>query len=354
MSAHASRARSVVVSMSLSRRTLDADVAPGHLEHQVRRLLATPLRVLLAGETGTGKNHLAELFRADAITRGKPFVEVNSANLPDELFEGEMFGARRGAFTGAQTDRAGLLERADDGTLFLNEVGELSMRGQAKLLMVLDGGLYRRLGESTDRRFHGRVISATNRILAEEVRADRFRADLHYRLAQVTLVVPPLRDCPHRITVLAGRFLAAAAAARGIELRFDRRALARLVDYRWPGNIRQLRGVVEATAWLAPADGWITLEAVIEQLDGASLPTTTSQGVELASSLRDKVDDLERCEIAKALHAVRGNKTHAAARLGLSLPGLRLKLRRLGLDRGTVAVSVTSDRDARLRPRPLR
>lgn len=318
--------------MSLSRVVTDTDIAVGEVEHLVRRLLATPLRVLLTGETGTGKNHLAELFRAEAAARGKPFVEVNSANLPDELFEGEMFGARRGAFTGAMNDRAGLLERASDGTLFLNEVGELSRTGQAKLLMVLDGGIYRRLGETVDRQFIGRVISATNRNLVEEVREHRFRADLHHRLAQVTVVVPPLRECSHRVAELADRFLLAAATARGIELRFDPRAMTHLVSYSWPGNIRQLRSLVEASAWLAPAHGRITLETVVEQLDGTSLPTTTSQGCHQSSSLRDKVDDLERREIVKALVAAAGNKTRAAETLGLSTPGLRLKLRRLGLE----------------------
>jgi len=322
----------VVVSMSLSRLVADTDIAVGEPEHSVRRLLATPLRVLLTGETGTGKNHLAELFRADAGARGKSFVEVNSANLPDDLFEGEMFGARRGAFTGALNDRAGLLERASGGTLFLNEVGELSMVAQAKLLMVLDGGLYRRLGETIDRQFHGRVISATNRNLGDDVREHRFRADLHYRLAQVTLVVPALRDRPHRIAHLAHQFLAASAAVRGIELRFEHRAMARLVGHPWPGNIRQLRSVVETVAWLAPVHGRITLEAVIEQLDGTSLPTAASQGSEPTSSLRDKVDDLERREIVRALVSAAGNKTRAAANLGLSAPGLRLKIRRLGLE----------------------
>jgi len=321
--------------MSLSRLVADkadSDVTVGELERLVRRLLATPLRVLLTGETGTGKNHLADLFRSDATARGKPFVEVNAANLPDELFEGELFGARRGAFTGALADRAGLLERAGGGILFLNEVGELSLAGQAKLLMVLDGGLYRRLGETIDRKFHGRVISATNRNLVDDVHEQRFRADLHHRLAQVTLVVPPLRERSHHIPRLANQFLQAAASTRGTELRFEPRAMARLVGHSWPGNIRQLRSVVETVAWLAPPGGQITLEAVIEQLDGTSLPTAASQGCKQPSSLRDKVDDLERREIVKALVAATGNKTHAAARLGLSVPGLRLKLRRLGLE----------------------
>jgi DNA-binding NtrC family response regulator len=318
------------------------------LEDRVRRLLPTPLRVHIAGETGTGKNHLAYLFREDTRARGVPFVEVNVANLPDELFEAELFGARRGAFTGAQADRPGVLERANGGVLFLNEVGELSAAGQAKLLTVLDGGLYRRLGDPTDRRFDGRVISATNRDLAAEVRAGRFRADLYYRLAQVVVVIPSLRERPRDIVRLAREFLVREAARRGVPLRFERDALRALRRAPWPGNVRQLRDVVETLAWLAPPGGRIdramldaSLNGPAELVAGGIQAATPSGGAphdgrglpgDAGRTLRQSVADVEREELIRALLATGGNKTRAARRLGISVVGLRLKLRRLGME----------------------
>jgi two-component system response regulator HupR/HoxA len=298
------------------------------VEGAVRRLFATPLRVLLRGETGSGKNHLAYLFRDLAAGAGKPFVEINVANLPDELVEGELFGCRRGAFTGAMADRAGVVERAEGGILFLNEVGELSPAAQTKLLTVLDTGLYRRLGDPVERRFSARVLSATNRDLPARVAAGEFREDLYYRLAQVTVVVPALRDIDGEAVRLARCFLDQLALERGRPLHFDARAIRRIDAYHWPGNVRQLKSVVETLAWLAPGDV-VTVHALDEQLREAR---TAGLPVIDGRYLRDRVDELERREIVKALVTTAGNKTHAAAKLGLSVVGLRLKLRRLGLE----------------------
>lgn len=337
--------------MSSKRLAVGEDSRDGYstgLESHIRRILPTPLRVHLTGETGTGKNHLAYLFREDARARGVPFVEINIANLPEELFEAELFGARRGAFTGASTDRPGVLELARGGVLFLNEVGELPAFGQAKLLTVLDGGLYRRLGDPSERRFEGRLLSATNRDLAAEVRAGRFRADLYFRLAQVVVVVPPLRERPRDIVRLAREFLEREAVRRGVPLHFDRDTLRALRRAPWPGNVRQLRDVVETLAWLAPPGGRIDRAMLLASLDGPAelvaggpRAATPSGGAPLfeqntpggtGRTLRQSVADVEREELVRALLATGGNKTRAARRLGISVVGLRLKLRRLGME----------------------
>jgi DNA-binding NtrC family response regulator len=298
------------------------------VDEAVGRLLDTPLRVHLWGETGSGKNHLAYRFRDHAAAAGRPFVEINVANLSDELLEGELFGCRRGAFTGAVTDRTGVLERAEGGILFLNEVGEMTPAGQAKLLTVLDTGLYRRLGDPVERRFTARVISATNRNLARCVRAGGFREDLYYRLAQVTIWVLSLRDRQGEAVRLARATLDRLALERGRALHFDARAIKRIEAYHWPGNIRQLKSVVETLAWLAPGNV-ITGHALEEQLRH---PGLDDDPVFDRRYLRERVDELERVEIEKALGATFGNKTQAAARLGLSVVGLRLKLKRLGFE----------------------
>ncbi|HEX7879681.1 MAG TPA: sigma 54-interacting transcriptional regulator [Candidatus Eisenbacteria bacterium] len=301
---------------------------PEWMEEAVGRLLDTPLRVHLWGETGSGKNHLAYRFRDHVMAAGRPFVEINVANLSDELLEGELFGCRRGAFTGAVADRAGVLERAEGGILFLNEVGELSAAGQAKLLTLLDTGLYRRLGDPTERRFTARVISATNRNLTRCVRAGAFREDLYYRLAQVRILVMSLRDREGEAVRMARAVLDRLAIERGRPLHFDSRAITRIEAYHWPGNIRQLKSVVETLAWLAPGN-LITGHALEEQIRQAGVDT---EALFDRSFLRERVDELERVEIEKALGATFGNKTQAAARLGLSVVGLRLKLKRLGFE----------------------
>lgn len=300
------------------------------------RLVPTPLRVHIFGETGTGKNHLAYLFRQHALAEGRPFVEVNAANLPETLFESELFGYRRGAFTGADRDAEGVLSRASGGILFLNEIGELPLPGQAKLLTVLDTGLFRRLGDPADRTFQARLLSATNRDLREAVQAGDFRGDLYFRLAQVTLEIPPLRWRPRDILPLVRHFLRSAvepphAGGRMRPPRLSGRAARRLVRHPWPGNARELRDVVETLVYLSAEDGRIheghvdaLLSNRLESLDGSGAGT---QG----RTLRDSVDRLERSEILRALICAGGNKTVAARVLGLSIPGLRLKLRRLAL-----------------------
>ncbi len=302
------------------------------LRRTIARLLPTPLRVHITGETGTGKNHLAYRFRSHAEEHGKPFVEINVANLPDTLFEGELFGHRRGAFTGAQSDREGVIERAQGGVLFLNEIGELPAAGQARLLTVLDTGAYRRLGDSAERRFAARVLSATNRDLRVLVTEGRFRADLYYRIAQVTIRIPPLRERRDEIEPLVRAFLAAAAEKRGRAITIERKALRLLTADPWPGNVRELRDCVETLAFLLPDHGRLRIRAPdVRDFRQACVWRGPGDAGPDREFLRDKIERLEREEILRALIRSAGNKTRAARDLGLSIPGLRLKLRRLGL-----------------------
>lgn len=258
-------------------------------------------------------------------------MEVNAANLPEALLESELFGYRRGAFTGADRDAEGVLSRASGGVLFLNEVGELPLPGQAKLLTVLDTGLFRRLGDPSDRAFQARLLSATNRDLREAVQSGDFRGDLYFRLAQVTLEIPPLRQRPRDIVPLVRHFLTQADGAQRLRVSLTGRAVRRLLRHPWPGNARELRDVVETLVYLSPPDGRIR-EAEVDALLSARPESIDSHaGGPSGHSLRESVDRLERREILRALIAAGGNKTVAARTLGLSVPGLRLKLRRLAL-----------------------
>jgi two-component system, NtrC family, response regulator HydG len=216
------------------------------------RLADANTHVLIVGETGTGKTALARAIHASGSRAGKPFVSVNCAALPEPLLESELFGHVRGAFTGATTGRDGLFEEAHDGTLLLDEIGEMSPALQAKLLHVLECGRVRAVGASKDRAIDVRVLAATHRDLRERVEAGLFREDLMYRLDVVTLEIPALRHRREDLPILAERFLAEARAkhAKSPVERFTPDAMAKLLDYSWPGNVRELAHVVERVVLL--------------------------------------------------------------------------------------------------------
>jgi len=218
------------------------------LRARVLRVAAAPFHVLVDGESGSGKELVARALHAAGPRRQRRLSTVNCAALSDELLEAELFGHARGAFTGAVRDRAGLFEEADGGTLFLDEVGELSLRAQAKLLRVIQDGEVRRVGECHARRVDVRLVAATNRVLAEEVEAGRFRADLRYRLEVVRIAVVPLRERPDDVAVLARAFWTDAAARTGTRAALHPGTLAALARYPWPGNVRELQNVIERIA----------------------------------------------------------------------------------------------------------
>jgi DNA-binding NtrC family response regulator len=283
--------------------------------------------VVITGESGTGKDVLARFLHARSQRADSPMIAVNCAALPETLFESEFFGHERGAFTGATSTKRGLIEAADSSTLFLDEVGEMPAQTQVKLLRFLEEGRFRRVGSTRDREADVRVIAATNRNLAEDVSAGRFRADLFYRLNVISLHVPPLRQRREDIPALTEHFLTL------FRERFNRPTLdlspearQRLSAYDWPGNVRELRNALERAAALAAADS-DTIEA--DQI----LPAFTSQSpggdtnISSFDSAPLTLDQLERQHILRVLEEQSGNRERAAAVLGISARTLYRKLR---------------------------
>ena len=278
-------------------------------------LLSTPARVLLQGETGVGKNLLAYMFRTFEIERGRPFVEVNCTSLPGDLVESELFGYVRGAFTGAAITKRGIFEDADGGTIFLNEIGELSERTQVKLLQVLDDGTYRRLGEVRSRQLNVRIVSATNKDLDAAVKAGWFRADLFYRLGQVVLSLPPLRERREDIPLLIRNYLDELCAREGRQVLFSEDALEYLVSLPWLGNVRELKHKIESIFLCAGRQDLLDRASLMPILyPGAGAPSDAYP----TRGLRGKVDMVKREEELAALSRNGGNRSRAALELGIT------------------------------------
>jgi DNA-binding NtrC family response regulator len=297
--------------------------------HDVRRAIAraadAPYPVMILGESGVGKELVARAVHRASVRRARSFCAVNCAALPDELLEAELFGHARGAFTGAAIDRRGLFEEADGGVLFLDEVGELSPRGQAKLLRVLQDGEVRRLGELAPRRVDVRVVAATNRVLEREVEAQRFRRDLLYRLDVIRIVVPPLRERVEDVPVLAGAFWQRAAERVGSRAELGDAALAALARHDWPGNVRELQNVIAALVVNAPRRGRVgapVVGAVLSQVVATACPVT----------LDEARRHFETRFIRAALARTGGHRGRAAAELGLTRQGLSKLMGRLGVE----------------------
>ena len=283
---------------------------------------AYPYPILIEGETGTGKELVARALHHGGPRRDRVFCAVNCAALSDELFEAELFGHARGAFTGAVSQRTGLFEEANRGTLFLDEVGELSPRAQAKLLRVVQEGEVRRLGENTTRRVDVRIMTATNRALEKEVAAGRFRQDLLFRLAVMRLRVPPLRARGEDIGLLATWFWRRALTRTGGCASLDPDCLAALGRYDWPGNVRELENVMLSLSVRAPRRGWLRSDMLPAEIVGAALV----DGTRLAEARMA----FDRRFVRAAPTRTGGRPGLAATELGISRQGLN-KMRRLGL-----------------------
>lgn len=293
------------------------------LRAAIARAAEAPYPVLVEGETGTGKELVARALHQLGPRRTQAFCAVNCAALTDDLFEAELFGHSRGAFTGAVSDRAGLIEAADRGTLFLDEVGELSARAQAKLLRVVQEGEIRRVGENVVRRVDVRLLAATNRDLAAEVAAGRFRQDLLFRLAVVCLAIPPLRDRSGDVELLAGHFWSRELVRAGKRATLDPQALAALGRYHWPGNVRELQNVTARLLVAAPRRGSVGLPALPAAIrDCADIPPAT---------LADARLTFERRFVRAALDRNGGRPGAAARELGLSRQGLAKLIKRLSV-----------------------
>jgi len=280
--------------------------------------------VLLQGESGTGKELFARAIHLQSPRRSEAFVAVNCGAIPEALLESELFGHAKGAFTGADRARRGLFVEADAGTLFLDEVGELPLPLQVKLLRVLQEEEVRPLGESKSRSIDVRVIAATARDLEAEVAAGRFREDLFYRLNVLRVAVPPLRERSQDVPLLVDHFLAQFRSALGKPVRgIAEDAMQRLVAYRWPGNVRELENVIERAAILASGDQ-LTLRELPSNVAHPE-PAAPAEAGEL--SLRQARRAAEVEVIRRALRATRGNRTHAARLLGVSHRALLYKLK---------------------------
>ncbi|HSC81130.1 MAG TPA: nitric oxide reductase transcriptional regulator NorR [Chitinolyticbacter sp.] len=307
--------------------------------HELDIAAASDLPVLLLGETGSGKELLAHRVHQGSPRHGKPLIQVNCAALPEALAEDELFGHAKGAFSGANTERAGRIEAAHGGTLFLDEVGELPLTLQAKLLRTLQNGEIQRLGEDRPRRVNVRIVSATNRNLQQAVRDGRFRADLYHRLSVYPVPVLPLRERGNDVLLLAGRFLEINRARLGLRsLRLSPDAELALLGYDWPGNVRELEHVVSRAAIRLLGRGTAHHElAALDAatLDLAPLPSAEPQAPALpAPSSRgwhDTVEDFERSLLQARLEQAGGNWAAAARSLGIDASNLHKLARRLGL-----------------------
>ena len=295
---------------------------------QVGQVAATDASVLIAGESGTGKELIAEALHHNSHRRGQPFVKVNLGGISASLFESEMFGHRRGAFTDARADRVGRFELADGGTIFLDEIGELELASQVKLLRVLQDRTYEVLGDSRPRRLNLRVVAATNRNLAELVAQGRFREDLFYRLNLITLHLPALRERPHDIPLLARHFVAQLQATyQRPALRLGAAAVQWLQAQALPGNIRELKNLVERAALvsshdeLTPAD-FQAQPAALPPAPPAALPTPGTMTLEA----------LEEQMIRQSVAHYQGNLSQVARALGLSRGALYRRLDKFGIN----------------------
>ncbi|WP_095155156.1 sigma-54 dependent transcriptional regulator [Pseudomonas sp. Irchel 3E13] len=296
------------------------------LQAAVQRIAnSSATRILLLGESGTGKTLVAQALHANSARSAHPFIEVNCAALPEQLIEAELFGSEKGSYTGAHQKRVGLVTQAHNGTLFLDEIGELPLALQAKLLHFLENGSYRAVGASQASSADVRVVAATNRDLADDVRQGRFREDLFYRLNVITIDIPALRERGDDILLLARHFAARQAQeekAAPIELQAD--AAAALVRHRWPGNVRELKNLIERLTILLPG----------QAISAAQLPAHLHSSEPAPTSLSALDDQLERAErelVNDALSRSAGHKGLAADLLGISRHALKRRLQRLGL-----------------------
>jgi DNA-binding NtrC family response regulator len=289
----------------------------------IERAAKAPFAVLIEGESGVGKELAARAVHQLSVRRDRRFCDVNCAALPDDLLESELFGHVRGSFTGAVADKAGLFEDADGGTMFLDEISDLSPRGQAKLLRVLQQQEVRRVGETFSRRVDVRLVAAANRDMRVEAAQSRFRLDLLYRIDVIRIRMPALRERPEDIAVLAQHFWHSAAARVECRATLTHGVLSELARYHWPGNVRELQNVIAALAVAAPARGLVRPSLLPPAITGAV--SVTSRRLSEARA------QFERRCVEVALARASGNRSRAAAELGLSRQGLLKTMARLGL-----------------------
>jgi len=325
--------------------TLLADPVMVRLYELLRRLARSSLPVLVTGETGTGKENAAQAVHFFSARKEAPLIAINCAAIPENLFESELFGHVRGAFSGALADKIGRLEAASGGTVFLDEVGELPLATQAKLLRVLETGMISPVGSVRDRQIDCRVVAATNRDLEAEMRAGRFREDLYFRLAAATVTLPPLRERPGEMLLLAAHFLREACR----KLKREATAIGEptqklLLEHPFPGNVRELKNLMEYCA-ATVSEAHIMPWHLPPRFVAAGAALAPSKKVAPAApagdaappsltgfrSIADEVQELERQRMRAALQRTRGNQRQAAELIGMPLRTFVTKLKQYGL-----------------------
>ncbi|WP_370280864.1 sigma-54-dependent transcriptional regulator [Pontibacterium sp.] len=306
--------------------------------NQAGKIAPYDVSVLVTGPSGAGKELFARALHYNSLRADKPFVVENCGAMPDELLASELFGHKKGSFTGAITDHVGLFEQADGGTIFLDEIGEISPAFQVKLLRVLQEREVRRIGEHQRRKVNVRIVASTNRDLEEEVRAGRFRQDLYFRLAEVTLELPALERRTVDIPVLAKSFLDKAMQDFDKPVKgFTDEALDCMSRYCWPGNVRELQNEVRRMLVLAD-DEWLSADLLSPRVLRAAPVDETEETEILAGlegTLKERVETLEKRILRETLIRHRWNKSRASKELGLSRVGLRSKLERYALEQST-------------------
>jgi DNA-binding NtrC family response regulator len=331
----ASRKRTIVQDVREARADLDpflgTSLAIRHLAEDAHRMVAADSPLLLLGETGSGKGVLARWCHRNGPRREEAFVDLNCASLSREFLESELFGHDRGAFTGAVAAKSGLLEIAHRGILFLDEIGDMDLAIQPKLLKVLEDKRFRRLGDVREREVSVRLIAATHHDLRDLVSAQRFRRDLYFRIGTLPLMVPPLRERAEDIPVLVDSLLSRIGAELGRpDMRVSRAALAALVDYGWPGNLRELRNLLERAVLLTDGNTINVRELRLHARTEVMSRSTASSATEDLT-----LAELERRHIERIYEAEQQNVQRAAVRLGIPRSSLYQKLARLGLLRKT-------------------
>ncbi len=294
------------------------------LQRQIGKVAPSKASVLLLGESGTGKTLVARIIHELSTRSSAPFVKINCASLPDNLLESELFGYDKGAFTGAVRSKAGRVEDADGGTIFLDEVGELTLPLQAKLLRFIQEREFERLGSTRTRKVDVRVIAATNKELAAAVSDGSFREDLYYRLNVFPLRVPPLRERKEDIPHLLNHFLAKTSREYGRRVRITQSAVTLFSRYEWPGNVREMENLIERVVILADDD----------EIDTPILPVYLSEQCGAPDlEPRSRIEELERKEILSELERNGWNQTRTARELGITLRQISYKVKKFGLDK---------------------
>lgn len=296
----------------------------------LEKVIPTKSNILILGESGTGKGLIADVIHCNSPRRDKPFISINCSAIPENLLESELFGYKKGAFTGAVADKPGLITMAHGGTLFLDEIGDMPLSLQAKLLKVLESSEVTPLGDTRPRVVDIRLITATNQDLEARIREKAFREDLYYRLNVIEVKIPPLRERPEDIPLLISAFIRKFAAENGKTVRgVDNAARNLLLRYQWPGNVRELKNVIERAVVLCPGE-YITPEELPDKLKKNGGTETPGDGV----SLKASIEEYEKRLIETVYSSRQKNKEETARVLGIDLATLYRKLKKYGIGDG--------------------